>query len=131
MPDTPTPLHISNTFIALDDACHARPLPVTEDFWPALISGRLGQFSRLISSFSFDADWPSWEKHPAGEEFVCLLEGEVELVLDRNGEHTRVVLNTPGSYVLVPTDTWHTVKVRRPSRMLFVTPGEGTLNRLA
>jgi hypothetical protein len=31
--------------------------------------------------------------------------------------------------VLVPPNTWHTGKVRRSAKMLFVTPGEGTENR--
>jgi len=42
-----------------------------------------------------------------------------------------VSLNQVGEYVLVPKNTWHTAKVRKPSRMLFITPGEGTENRPA
>ncbi len=122
---------IANTFVALDDASGARPLPVNEDFWPALIGGRLGTVSRLVSQFSFDTDWASWERHPAGEEFVCLLEGSVEFVLEIDGEHQRVALTEPGQFVLVPKNTWHTAKVTRPTRMLFITPGDGTENRPA
>jgi quercetin dioxygenase-like cupin family protein len=125
------PFQIANTFVALDDSSGARALPVDEDFWPALIGGRLGPLSRLVSQFSFDTDWQSWERHPAGEEFVCLLEGSVELVLEIGGEHQRVALSQPGEYVLVPKNTWHTAKVRKPARMLFITPGEGTENRPA
>ena len=123
------PLQIRETYVALDDACGARPLPVTADFWDALRAGRLGAMSRMISFAEFSSDWSTWEKHPAGEEVVMLLEGEVELVLEQRGGETRVALSTPGSYVLVPADTWHTAKVRRPCRMLFVTPGKGTQNR--
>jgi quercetin dioxygenase-like cupin family protein len=126
-----TPFDIASTFVALDDASRARPLPVTDSFWPDLIGGRLGTVSRLISSFSFDADWSSWERHPAGEEFVCLIEGEVELHLEKDGMRDTVVLDRPGAYVLVPTNTWHTAKVRKPARMIFVTAGEGTENRPA
>lgn len=127
----PGSFRIADTFVALDDACGALPLPVTADFWPSLISGKLGSLSRLISQFSFDADWSSWERHPAGEEFVCLLEGSVEVVLEIDGQHTRIALKEPGEYVLVPRNTWHTAKVHKPARMLFVTPGEGTQNRPA
>ncbi len=123
------PLHIAKTFVALDDAGGARPLPVTADFWPALISGRLGEFSRMVSYYAFDKDWETWEKHPAGEEFVCLMEGDVDLVLEQNGGETIVVLNEPGSYVIVPIDTWHTARVRKPAKMIFITPGEGTQNK--
>jgi len=124
-----TPLQITDTYVALDDSGGARPLPVTPDFWDALASGRLGAFSRMVSSYSFDCDWTSWEKHPAGEEFVCLLEGDVDLVLQQNGGETIVTLNQPGSYVLVPVNTWHTARVRKPSKMIFITPGEGTENK--
>jgi quercetin dioxygenase-like cupin family protein len=122
---------IGSSFVALEDGGHARPLQVDENFWPKLISGGFGTFSRLISQFSFDSDWESWERHPAGEEFVCLLEGSVEFVLEIDGKHERVTLSKPGEYVLVPKNTWHTAKVRKPARMLFVTPGEGTQNRPA
>ena len=123
------PLDISETYVALDDACHARPLPLTPDFWDALRNGRLGPMSRMISFSSFSTDWSTWEKHPAGEEVVMLLDGSVELVLEQADGETRVVLDRAGQFVLVPADTWHTAKVREPARMLFVTPGRGTQNR--
>jgi mannose-6-phosphate isomerase-like protein (cupin superfamily) len=123
------PLNIAETWVALDAATGARPLPVTPDFWDALRSGRLGPMSRLISFFDFSADWTAWEKHPAGEEFVMLIDGAVEFVLERAGGEERVLLDQPGQFVLVPPDTWHTAKVRRRARMLFVTPGQGTGNR--
>jgi mannose-6-phosphate isomerase-like protein (cupin superfamily) len=124
------PFNITNTFIALDDSNGARPLPVTADFWPKLISGQLGPLSRMISCLSHDSDWTSWERHPAGEEMVCLIEGEVELHLElEDGSRDTVVLAQPGDYVLVPKNAWHTAKVRKPGRMFFVTPGQGTENR--
>jgi hypothetical protein len=131
MPDTMSAMQIAETFVALDDAGRARPLPVTEDFWAALQSGRLGSLSRLVSFRSYDRDWAAWERHPAGEEFVCLFDGAVELLLDQDGSQTSVLLDKPGAYVLVPPGTWHTAKMRRPSRMIFITPGEGTENRPA
>jgi quercetin dioxygenase-like cupin family protein len=124
------PFNIANTFVALEQGSRARPLPVNDDFWPALIGGRLGNVHRLVSYFAFETDWPSWERHPAGEEFVCLLEGAVELHLEKeDGTRDTVVLDQPGAFVLVPPNTWHTAKVRRPAKMLFVTAGEGTQNR--
>lgn len=126
------PLNIAETFVALDDTDGARPLPVDAGFWEALTSGRLGEFSRMISYFAYDKDWSSWERHPAGEEFVCLLEGEVDMVLDEAGVQRTVTLSQPGEYVLVPKNTWHTAKVRRGTvKMIFVTPGNGTENRPA
>src|SRR5215207_1653388 len=124
------PFNITDTFIALDDSSGARPLPVTADFWPKLITGQLGPLSRMVSGLSFESDWASWERHPAGEEMVCLIEGEVELHLElEDGSRDMVTLDRPGDYVLVPKNAWHTAKVRKPARMFFITPGEGTQNR--
>lgn len=123
------PMNIANACVFLDGGTGARSVTVDADFWPALMSGRLGPVQRMVSSFSYDKDWGSWERHPAGEELVMLLDGDVELVLEIEGGEKRVALTRPGSYVLVPTNTWHTAKVRAPSRMLFITPGEGTENR--
>ncbi|MCC2973318.1 cupin domain-containing protein [Massilia sp. IC2-476] len=82
----------------------------------------------LVSEFLFTEDWPTWEMHPQGEEFVYLLSGAVELLLDRGNEVETILLNGSGA-VVVPRGVWHTAKVRVPSRMLHVTRGEGTENR--
>ena len=126
------PLHsLSTTFIALDDQSRARPLPVTNRFWSDLTNGRLGEFSRLVSLMSYNASWSTWERHPAGEEVVCLLEGSVTLLLEMPEGQEEINLTEPGQYVLVPPRTWHTARVERQCTMLFITPGEGTENRPA
>jgi quercetin dioxygenase-like cupin family protein len=125
------PLHIRDTYVALDDVCEARPLPVTADFWNELRTGKLGDFSRMVSFTSFEGAWSSWEKHPAGEEVVMLIAGRVELALELAQGVSRVVLDRPGAYVLVPRDTWHTARALEPSQMLFITPGAGTRNKPA
>jgi len=54
---------IADTFVALDDASGARPLPVTDDFWPALIGGRLagsGIRQEKSSSVCSKAAWNSF-----------------------------------------------------------------------
>jgi mannose-6-phosphate isomerase-like protein (cupin superfamily) len=83
----------------------------------------------LVAAFAFDADWPTWERHPAGDELVCLLSGSVTLVLERGGTEERVELDKPGEYVIVPQGTWHTAHTTGPANMLFVTPGEATENK--
>lgn len=83
----------------------------------------------LVATFAFDADWPTWERHPAGDELVCLLSGRVTLVLERGGMEEKAELDKPGEYVLVPKGTWHTARTTVPTTMLFVTPGEGTENK--
>jgi mannose-6-phosphate isomerase-like protein (cupin superfamily) len=83
----------------------------------------------LVSSHSFDADWSTWEMHPAGDEIVCLLSGDVEMVLQRHGGEEVTRLREAGSYVVVPKGTWHTARPRVPTTMLFVTPGQDTQNK--
>ena len=82
----------------------------------------------LIQRFSFEEDWPTWEVHPEGDEFVYLIEGDTEFLLRENGSDRVVRVDRPGSYVVVPKGVWHTARPKAPTTMLFVTPGEGTLN---
>ena len=82
----------------------------------------------LMMTFAFEADWPTWEIHPNGDEFIYLLEGDTDLVLWVNGAEQVVRVNEPGSYIVVPKNTWHTARPHTFTRMLFVTPGEATRN---
>ena len=82
----------------------------------------------LVASHEFFADWPTWERHPAGDEIVMLMSGSATLVLRTGSGDESVVLDEPGAYVVVPRNTWHTARVTATARMLFVTPGEGTEN---
>lgn len=82
----------------------------------------------LVSTYMFEKDWGVWEMHPAGDELVMLLDGDVTLVLRQDGADTEVRLTQPSSYVIVPQEIWHTARTNTATRMLFVTPGEGTRN---
>ncbi|UTV80951.1 VOC family protein [Acidithiobacillus sp. YTS05] len=126
---------IDSTFVVFDANGTATPMPVTPDFWNEL-NQRFGDFSgrTLVSSFHFAEDWPTWECHPHGDEWIGLLDGDFEQHMDLPDGHDgprQVRLNTPGEFVIVPRGVWHTAKIRAPSTALFVTPGEGTLTRTA
>lgn len=125
-----TPQNIDSTFVVLDDANNAIPIPVGDRFYEKL-EQQFGDFKgkRLISYYRFEEDWDSWEMHPAGEEFVCLLSGQIDFVLEQDGGEEILSLNTPGQYILMPRGVWHTAKVATPSSVLFITPGEGTQSR--
>lgn len=58
-----------------------------------------------------------------------ILSGKATLVMRTESGDESVVLEVPGSYVVIPHNTWHTARVSQSSRMLFITPGEGTENR--
>jgi mannose-6-phosphate isomerase-like protein (cupin superfamily) len=83
----------------------------------------------LVAKYDFEADWPSWEIHPAGDEIVVLLSGYADMILDQGGSHQLSSLVQPGSFVIVPKGTWHTARISTPTSMLFVTPGQGTENK--
>ena len=123
------PHNLASTFLVLDDATGAKPVPVTSTLYEQL-DRDFKDFAghRLVSYYAFQEDWPSWEIHPAGEELVCLLSGSVTLVLEEDGGERRVTLDQAGSYVLIPRGTWHTAKTSGCT-MLFITPGQGTENR--
>jgi len=124
------PQNISSTFVVLDGANNAIPMAVGDRFYEKL-EHQFGDFKgkRLISHYTFEQDWDSWEMHPAGEEFVCLLSGHVDFILQHDGGEENVSLNAPGQYILVPRGVWHTARVYTPSSVLFITPGEGTQQR--
>ena len=80
----------------------------------------------LVSEFLCDADWGSWEMHPNGEEFVYLLDGDIQFLMETaDGALTSQRITDRGA-VVVPRGVWHTAKVYRPSRMFFITMGAGT-----
>ena len=85
----------------------------------------------LISQFFFEEAWPTWEIHRRGDELVMRLSGDTDMILsNEDGSETIMRVSTPGEYVVIPRNTWHTARPFTPTTMLFITPGEGTLNAL-
>lgn len=126
-----SPEDILHTYLHVQDGGKTAPITVTEQFWGELLSGARPELDqgRLMSAFSFSADWPSWERHPAGEELVMLLSGSALLLLEEAGGERALRLDHVGSYVLVPQGVWHTAKTTQPTTLLFLTPGVGTEHR--
>jgi quercetin dioxygenase-like cupin family protein len=121
-------MNLSSTFVVVNPDQSGTPVAVTPTIWQEL-DQRFDQFKGrvLVSCFSFDADWDTWEMHPAGDEIVCLLSGRVTFELEGRGHLPE--LTNPGEFVIVPRGTWHTAHTNVPTTMLFVTPGEGTQNK--
>lgn len=122
-------LDLSNTYVLLRATGGATPMEGGPAFWerPEQELDALGG-DWLVSEFSCNTSCPQWEMHPEGDELVCLLSGEVDLVLELPGAEQVVRLSDRGG-VIVPRGVWHTARVIRPSRMLFVTRGRGTQHR--
>ncbi|GGZ72238.1 hypothetical protein GCM10008101_28220 [Lysobacter xinjiangensis] len=122
---------ILDTYLHIRDGGGIGAVPVGEAFWRDLAEGRLPQLEegRLMSAFTFDGSWSTWERHPSGDELVMLLSGSVTLVLEAEGGETSVGLASPGDYVVVPCGTWHTARTAVTTTLLFLTPGAGTEHR--
>ncbi len=120
-----------NTYVHFRDDGRADTVAVSQSFWEELAAGRQSQLEqgRLLTAFTFSEPWSMWERHPAGEELVMLLSGEVTVVLEVSGQEQPVQLTEPGTYVLVPRNVWHTARTSTPTTMLFLTPGAGTEHR--
>lgn len=84
-----------------------------------------GDEGRLVSMFTFDAPWNSWEVHPRGHEVVICTEGELTLVQEIDGEQRRTTLR-PGEYAINPPGVWHTADVSGRTSAVFITAGAGT-----
>jgi len=120
---------LEHTYVHLSDGPRARRVEVTPNFWETLDAKTELSGGRLVTASRFDADWPNWEMHPAGEELVMLVSGALDLVLeDPRGARTTLPLRGRGA-VLIPRGTWHWARVREPSEMWFVTYGAGTQHR--
>ncbi|MGL4575258.1 MAG: cupin [Burkholderiaceae bacterium] len=121
----------SHTYVHLAADGAATSLPGGEAFW-SLPEPQMESYGRgwLVSEFECASDWPSWEMHPLADEFVYLLSGAVQMLLEQPGGVQTITLQDRGA-VVVPNGVWHTAKVAAPSRMLFVTMGSGTQHRAA
>lgn len=83
---------------------------------------------RLVSLFRFDASWTSWEMHPAGDEVVCCLEGQMTLHQELP-DRTKSYELGPGEYAINPRGTWHTADAADSVVDLFTTAGKDTIHR--
>ena len=84
---------------------------------------------RLVSLFRFEESWTSWEMHPAGDEVVCCLSGQMTLRQELPDGSTASYDLGPGEYVVNPPGAWHTADADGPVVALFITVGKDTTHR--
>lgn len=125
------PFDLDKTYIHLGADGLSAAIPGGEQFW-SLPAAQLEQYGQgwLVSQFECQADWPTWEMHPHGDEFVYLLAGRVTMIFDIDGAR-KIVELTDREATVIPRGVWHTAKVLAPSRMMFITRGAGTEHRKA
>jgi uncharacterized cupin superfamily protein len=87
-----------------------------------------GREGRLVSMYTFNAPWDSWEMHPGGSELVLCTAGSITLIQEQDGKHVTTKLE-PGDYAINPPGAWHTADVAVSATAVFVTSGLGTQHR--
>jgi mannose-6-phosphate isomerase-like protein (cupin superfamily) len=120
---------LASTFVVFDTQLRTTPAPVGPSLYENLdrdFNGFRGCV--LVSEHAFESDWPTWERHPHGDELLYLAEGHAQLRILVNGEERIAELDRPGQVLLVPKGCWHTAHPLKPTRIVFITPGEGTEN---
>lgn len=88
-----------------------------------------GAEGRLVSLYDFTESWESWEMHPAGDELVVCLAGEITLIQEHAEGSFHSIALGGGEYAINPAGTWHTADVGGQASVLFVTAGQGTRHR--
>lgn len=119
---------LDGTYIHLKPDDCARAMEGGDRFWATIQERTDLDEGRLMGVTGQSKDWDHWERHPAGEEILTLLSGEMELVLDMEGGEQRAVLQA-GQTFIVPRGIWHRAIVREAGSLMFVTPGAGTEHR--
>jgi len=85
-----------------------------------------GAEGRLVSLFTFNEPWTSWEMHPSGHEVVLCTSGTMVLHQEHpDGSRSRVTLE-PGQYAINAPGVWHTADISGTATGVFITAGMGT-----
>lgn len=88
-----------------------------------------GREGRLVSLYTFDAPWTSWEMHPEGYEVVLCTAGRITLIQEWPDGRTETVTLGPGEFAINEPGVWHTADVEGSATALFITAGLGTQHR--
>ena len=78
----PGPINLSTTRLIINPGQSVTPKVVTPAFYAELMS-EFGGFTghTLVATHVFEVPWPTWERHPAGDEVVVLLSGDIVMRL--------------------------------------------------
>lgn len=62
-----------------------------------------------------------WERHPNGDEFVFVVDGQTRLILLVDGSEVESTLEQ-GQFLVVPENTWHRFETPTGVKILTLTP---------
>jgi mannose-6-phosphate isomerase-like protein (cupin superfamily) len=86
---------------------------------------KLASFNGCTLGVAKFARHPLWERHPASDELLQVLEGELDLTVLADGGAVEMTLR-PGSVFVVPRGLWHSPRPRGQVSMLFMSNDEGS-----
>lgn len=105
-------------FVSYDLQAAFRDLPeLSMRFLAAMNDCTIG-----VSRFS---EKSRWERHPAADELLYLLDGDMEVTTLTSAGPTVSTVHA-GSIFICPRALWHRIDPLSPVSLLFATPGEGT-----
>jgi len=113
---------LDSTYIHLRPDESALAMEGGPAFWAGIAQRHDLDHGRLMGSTDQTKDWDHWERHPAGDEILVLLSGELELVLQTGRGERRARLKAGQTFV-VPKGLWHRGIVHKPGDLMFITPG--------
>jgi mannose-6-phosphate isomerase-like protein (cupin superfamily) len=122
------PFSLDRTFLNLRPDGSVTPIKVGPRFWATIHRRTDLDDGRLVTMSRQAEDWSHWERHPAGDEVLILLSGELQIVLESAGRTRRVAMRA-GQSLVVPKGVWHRAVVKKTGNMVFITPGAGTEHR--
>lgn len=122
------PFSLGSTYIHLRSDDSALAMEGGDKFWAGIAQRNDLDTGRLMGITAQSKDWDHWERHPAGDEILVLLSGELELVIDTDAGERRIVVKAGETFVM-PKGLWHRGIVRAPGELMFITPGAGTEHR--
>src|SRR5262245_32826334 len=119
---------LDQTYIHLAPNESARTFEGGDKFWAGIAQRTDLDHGRLMGKTDQSKDWDHWEVHPAGDEILVLLSGELEMVLELPGGERRARMKAGETFV-VPKGVWHRGIVHKPGELMFITPGAGTQHK--
>jgi len=118
-----TPFRLDDSLISYSDGRRARR-----------IARSFGEFQNpehdhllMVFDFTDDASLHAdhWERHPGGDEILCVLEGRLLAAVEADGATQEAEIEE-GQAVIFPKAAWHRLRVIEPGRLLVFTPRAGS-----
>lgn len=121
-----TPIHLG-----LGAKAHVEPVFAGMEWYGAYVDRHAadGAEGRLVAMHTFTESWTSWEMHPAGDEVVLCVSGEMVLHQEVPDGTLGQVRIGAGEYVINAPGVWHTADIEGEATAVFITAGLGTQHR--